>query len=128
MTSLFGSDSCEVVSSNEHEPDVEIRTDPETWLAMDGGKLSGIEAFGRRQLTMRGSIEKSLHFETLFERPTASATGSSRTISRGRSPALCRNKVLVWEKCGHVPQIEFPDRTAREILRFFDRAAVTKIA
>jgi hypothetical protein len=57
------------VSSNEHEPEVEIRTDPETWLAMDGGKLSGIEAFGRRQLTMRGSIEKSLHFETLFERP-----------------------------------------------------------
>jgi pimeloyl-ACP methyl ester carboxylesterase/putative sterol carrier protein len=66
---LIDRDSCEVVSSNEHEPDVEIRTDPETWLAMYAGKLSGIEAFGRRRLTMRGSIEKSLQFETLFERP-----------------------------------------------------------
>jgi pimeloyl-ACP methyl ester carboxylesterase len=66
---IIGRDSCEVVSSNEHEPDVEIRTDPETWLAMDAGKLSGIEAFGQMRLTMRGSIEKSLRFETLFDRP-----------------------------------------------------------
>lgn len=66
---VIGADSCEVESSNEHEPDVEIRTDPEIWLAMYAGKLSGIEAFGRGRLTMRGSIEKSLQFETLFDRP-----------------------------------------------------------
>jgi pimeloyl-ACP methyl ester carboxylesterase len=66
---LIERDSCEVVGANGHEPDVEIRTDPETWLAMFSGRLSGIEAFGGRRLTMRGSIEKSLLFETLFERP-----------------------------------------------------------
>jgi pimeloyl-ACP methyl ester carboxylesterase len=66
---LVEPDRCEVVASDEHEPDVEIRTDPETWLAMFAGRMSGIEAFGRRRLTMRGSIEKSLHFESLFERP-----------------------------------------------------------
>ncbi len=49
--------------------DVEICTDSETWRAMDAGRLSGIEAFAERRLTVRGSIEKSLHFEPLFERP-----------------------------------------------------------
>jgi pimeloyl-ACP methyl ester carboxylesterase len=48
----------------------------------------------------------------------------ARKIAR----TLPEAKVLVWDRCGHVPQIEFPDRTAREILRFFDRAAATKIA
>src|SRR5918999_1390036 len=66
---FIAGDPAEPVPSNAHEPDVEIRTDPETWLAMDAGTLSGIEAFGQRRLTMRGSIEKSLRFETLFERP-----------------------------------------------------------
>lgn len=52
-------------------PDVEIRTDHETWKDIFDGKLSGIEAFAERRLTVRGSIEKSLLFEPLFERPDA---------------------------------------------------------
>jgi pimeloyl-ACP methyl ester carboxylesterase len=31
-------------------------------------------------------------------------------------------RVNVWSDCGHVPQIEFPERTADEMLRFFKRA------
>src|SRR5919106_4973257 len=82
---IIGRDSCEVVASNEHEPDVEIRTDPETWLAMDAGTLSGIEAFGQGRLTMRGSIEKSLRFETLFERPDEGGLRYSlETIENGK--------------------------------------------
>lgn len=65
--------SCEVVKTNGVRPDVEISTSPDTWLEMDDGRLSGLEAFAQRRLTVRGSIEKSLLFEPLFERPTAGA-------------------------------------------------------
>ncbi len=51
------------------EPDAEISTDALTWHEMEGGKLSGIEAFGARRLSMRGSIEQALHFEPMFTRP-----------------------------------------------------------
>ncbi|MDP9067319.1 MAG: alpha/beta fold hydrolase [Actinomycetota bacterium] len=72
-------DSCEVVvtPSSCHveapwgQPDAEICTDAGTWREMDQGRLSGIEAFAERRLVVRGSIEKSLHFETSFRRPDA---------------------------------------------------------
>jgi pimeloyl-ACP methyl ester carboxylesterase/putative sterol carrier protein len=64
---------CEVKKSNGVRPDVEICTDPDTWFEIDQGRLSGIEAFSQRKLVVRGSIEKSLLFEPLFERPSAGA-------------------------------------------------------
>jgi pimeloyl-ACP methyl ester carboxylesterase len=82
---LIEGDSCEIVGANGHVPDVEICTDPETWLDMYEGKLSGIEAFGRGRLMMRGSIERSLHFEILFDRPDAGGLRYSlETIEHGR--------------------------------------------
>jgi pimeloyl-ACP methyl ester carboxylesterase len=36
---------------------------------------------------------------------------------------LPRAEVQVWNDCGHVPQIEFPDRTLRTLTRFFGRHA-----
>ena len=53
------------------EADVEIGASLQTWRAINEGRLSGIEAFARRRLTLRGSIEKALLFEPLFERPDA---------------------------------------------------------
>jgi pimeloyl-ACP methyl ester carboxylesterase len=47
----------------------EIETDHETWRAMDAGRLSGIEAFVDRRLKVRGSIERALQFEPMFDRP-----------------------------------------------------------
>ncbi|MGH2756334.1 MAG: alpha/beta fold hydrolase, partial [Actinomycetota bacterium] len=35
--------------------------------------------------------------------------------------ALPNTCVEVWNHCGHVPQIEYPDRTARALLGFFER-------
>jgi pimeloyl-ACP methyl ester carboxylesterase len=64
------SDGCRV-GEPRGTPDAEIRTDASTWVAIDEGRLSGIEAFGRRRLTVRGSIEAALHFEPLFDRPAA---------------------------------------------------------
>ncbi|MEA2476856.1 MAG: hypothetical protein QOC87_1055 [Actinomycetota bacterium] len=54
-------------------PDVEIRCDLETWTAIEDGHISGIEAFANGRLNVRGSIDRSLWFETLFERPAAGA-------------------------------------------------------
>ncbi|MDQ3985377.1 MAG: alpha/beta fold hydrolase [Actinomycetota bacterium] len=50
------------------DADAEIITDPVTWRAMDRGRMSGVEAFALRRLSVRGSIEKSLWFEPIFER------------------------------------------------------------
>ena len=64
---------CTLEKSNGQRPDVEIRANAQTWLAMDRGSLSGIDAFADRRLSIRGSIDKSLHFEPLFERPDGGA-------------------------------------------------------
>lgn len=62
---------CRIEEANGSKPDVEIKANAETWLAMEAGRMSGIEAFAARKLAIRGSIDKSLHFEPLFERPDA---------------------------------------------------------
>ena len=59
------------VSKANGKVDAEIQTDPDTWRAMDAGEMSGIEAFVERKLTVRGSIERALHFEPMFDRPDA---------------------------------------------------------
>ncbi|HWC15164.1 MAG TPA: alpha/beta fold hydrolase [Actinomycetota bacterium] len=64
---------CTVDRANGARPDVVIKTDPGTWLEIDEGRLSGIEAFATGKLNVRGSIERSLMFEPLFEHPSAGA-------------------------------------------------------
>jgi pimeloyl-ACP methyl ester carboxylesterase len=59
------------VEARRGVPDAEITTDPMTWQAIDEGALSGVEAFAQGRLSIRGSIEKSLLFEPLFDRPAA---------------------------------------------------------
>ncbi|MDQ4024669.1 MAG: alpha/beta fold hydrolase [Actinomycetota bacterium] len=66
----FSRSACSV-SRPEGDADVEIVTDAVTWAEIDTGRLSGIEAFADRRLVVRGSIDKSLLFEPLFERPRA---------------------------------------------------------
>jgi pimeloyl-ACP methyl ester carboxylesterase len=53
------------------KPDAEIETDHDTWRAIDAGEKSGVEAFVERKLKVRGSIERALQFEPMFERPDA---------------------------------------------------------
>jgi pimeloyl-ACP methyl ester carboxylesterase len=65
---VVNGDRCRV-EEPRGEADVEISTDAMTWREIELGRLSGIEAFGSKRLSIRGSIEKSLHFEPLFRRP-----------------------------------------------------------
>lgn len=62
--------SCRVEAATG-KPDAEISTSPSTWLEIEEGKISGVEAFAQRRLTIRGSIQRALEFEPLFARPDA---------------------------------------------------------
>lgn len=64
--------TCKVESASG-KPDVTISTSPSAWLEIDAGRLSGVEAFAQRRLTMNGSIERALIFEPLFRRERAGA-------------------------------------------------------
>jgi pimeloyl-ACP methyl ester carboxylesterase len=46
--------------------DVTISTDSSTWIRLRRGELSGIEAFGQRQLEVRGNLDQAIAFEGLF--------------------------------------------------------------
>ncbi len=47
-------------------PDVTLTTDAETWLRLRRGELSGIEAFQRRLLGVRGNLDHAVAFEGMF--------------------------------------------------------------
>jgi pimeloyl-ACP methyl ester carboxylesterase len=55
--------------ATRREPDVTITTDADTWLALREGELSGIDAFGRRRLNVRGNLDYAIGFEGLFRLP-----------------------------------------------------------
>lgn len=51
---------------SRRNPDVTIVTDAATWLRLRGGELSGIDAFQRRLLTVRGNLDYAIAFEGMF--------------------------------------------------------------
>ena len=52
--------------ATRRSPDVTITTDATTWMALRRGELSGIEAFQRRLLGVRGNLDYAVAFEGLF--------------------------------------------------------------
>jgi pimeloyl-ACP methyl ester carboxylesterase len=55
--------------ATRRRPDVTIGTDSSTWLSLREGGLSGIEAFERRLLTVRGNLDHAIAFEAMFRLP-----------------------------------------------------------
>jgi pimeloyl-ACP methyl ester carboxylesterase len=55
--------------TSRRHPDVTISTDAATWLALREGELSGVEAFQRRLLGVRGNLDQAIAFEGLFRLP-----------------------------------------------------------
>lgn len=55
--------------ATRRQPDVTLSTDAETWARLREGELSGVEAFQRRQLAVRGNLDYAVGFEGLFRRP-----------------------------------------------------------
>jgi pimeloyl-ACP methyl ester carboxylesterase len=55
--------------ATRRKPDVTIATDSATWLALREGEFSGIDAFERRLLSVRGNLDYAIAFEGLFRLP-----------------------------------------------------------
>src|SRR3989440_3222672 len=51
------------------DPDVTLATDSDTWLRLRRGELSGIAAFQRRLLGVRGNLDHAIAFEGMFRLP-----------------------------------------------------------
>lgn len=81
------------------QPEVTIATNADTWLRLRQGELSGIEAFGRRLLSVRGNLDQAIAFEAMFRLPN------------GRPPLLHIEEVPVGRHCistltmGHGPDV-----------------------
>lgn len=50
-------------------PDVTISTSADTWMRLRQGELSGVDAFGRRLLEVRGNLDQAVAFEGMFRLP-----------------------------------------------------------
>ncbi len=51
---------------SRRRPDVTLSTDADTWLRLRQGEFSGIDAFQRRLLAVRGNLDYAIAFEGLF--------------------------------------------------------------
>ena len=47
-------------------PDVTLTTDSDTWMRLRRGEFSGVEAFQRRLLSVRGNLDHAIAFEGMF--------------------------------------------------------------
>lgn len=52
--------------ATRREPDVTISTSADTWMRLRSGEFSGVEAFSRRLLAIRGNLDQAIGFEGLF--------------------------------------------------------------
>jgi len=51
---------------SRRRPDVTMSTDADTWLKLRRGEFSGVDAFQRRLLGVRGNLDHAIAFEGLF--------------------------------------------------------------
>jgi pimeloyl-ACP methyl ester carboxylesterase len=55
--------------ATRRRPDVTITTDADTWVRLRQGEFSGIDAFQRRLLSVRGNLDYAIGFEGMFRLP-----------------------------------------------------------
>ncbi len=55
--------------ATRREPDVTLSTDSDTWLRLREGEFSGVTAFQRRLLAVRGNLDHAIAFEGMFRLP-----------------------------------------------------------
>ncbi len=85
--------------ASRRRPEVTIATSADTWLRLRQGELSGIEAFERRLLSVRGNLDQAIAFEAMFRLPN------------GRPPLLHIEEVPVGRhristlSMGHGPDV-----------------------
>src|SRR5436305_3247756 len=55
--------------ATRRQPDVTITTDADTWVRLREGEFSGVHAFQRRLLAVRGNLDQAIAFEGMFRLP-----------------------------------------------------------
>ncbi len=55
--------------ATRRQPDVTLTTDSDTWMRLREGEFSGVEAFQRRLLAVRGNLDHAVAFEGMFRLP-----------------------------------------------------------
>jgi pimeloyl-ACP methyl ester carboxylesterase len=55
--------------ATRRQPDVTLSTNAETWMRLREGEFSGVDAFGRRLLSVRGNLDYAVGFEGMFRLP-----------------------------------------------------------
>jgi pimeloyl-ACP methyl ester carboxylesterase len=74
--------------ATRRQPDVTLWTDADTWTQLREGELSGVVAFQRRRLAVRGNLDYAVGFEGLFRRP-----GGRPPLLRIRDVPVGRHRV-----------------------------------
>jgi len=59
--------TCRVRPGSSAAAAARISADRETWLAIDDGRVNGIDAFLSRRLTLRGNLDLAARLQSLFE-------------------------------------------------------------
>ncbi len=85
--------------ATRRRPDVTIWTDAATWLALRQGDLSGIDAFERRRLTVRGNLDYAIGFEGMFRLP-----GGRPPLLQIRDVTVGRHRISTLTM-GHGPDV-----------------------
>ncbi len=52
--------------ATRRQPDVRLTTDSDTWMRLRCGEFSGVDAFQRRLLSVRGNLDHAIAFEGMF--------------------------------------------------------------
>jgi pimeloyl-ACP methyl ester carboxylesterase len=80
-------------------PDVTIATDSDTWLRLRRGEFSGVDAFQRRLLAVRGNLDHAIAFEGMFR-----LVGGRPPLLRIRDVPVARHRVSTLTM-GHGPDV-----------------------
>jgi pimeloyl-ACP methyl ester carboxylesterase/putative sterol carrier protein len=66
FTISVGEGACVVRDGESPSPALRMVADPDTWMAMDDGRLLPIDAFTARRLTVSGNADLAVRVQTLF--------------------------------------------------------------
>jgi pimeloyl-ACP methyl ester carboxylesterase len=120
---------CRVRAEDPGFVSARIETDPETWLALDAGRISSIDAFLQDRLRVRGNVEYAVRMQSLFHftgrrrtaqdlehRPIHVGKHVLSTYVFGQGPPVVLLHGLAATKLSYLPLLPALARTHRVIV------------
>jgi pimeloyl-ACP methyl ester carboxylesterase len=103
--------------ATRRSPDVTISTDTDTWMRLREGEFSGVEAFQRRLLEVRGNLDAAVAFEAMFRLP-----GGRPPLVQIREVPVGRHRISTLSM-GQGPDVLLLHGLGGTRASFFDTAA-----